>query len=435
MNGNTAIFYDVENLLKGYNMPKHYINNISLKNIFQEVKKIPKVKRILVQKAYANWSDSRLSVMKKDVNELGIEPVQIFGFSYYQKKNAADIQLAVDAIDLAYLRNNIDIFVIVSGDGGFSAVARKLHEYGKIVIACGYKSSTNQILESMCDYFIGINDPEESNNNNNNHEDEDKQDLEDSLKITNPLVLKMSQSLERLSSNKREEIIKQSETILNWFAEDKEARKELSHTGIHLSVIKEAFKYGIGDFEPTKIGLSKFIQFLQYACRNTELKIVVSDKFQTKLTLKDVEFENFEPLPFLDDDFLHSPENYKLILATGHPRIKIIDSEDFLKITSAIASLTDDSNLDSLLAKINTIDSNIESDTIHSCLLSLISLNIFENIHSNKHISEKNFRLKSEYQDHKAIIKKFKQSIFDKLSSFWGEDLKENVIEEIILDF
>lgn len=63
------------------------------------------------------------------------------------------------------MRNNIDIFVIVSGDGGFSAVARKLHEYGKYVIACGYKSSTNQVLESMCDYFIGIDDPEEENEN------------------------------------------------------------------------------------------------------------------------------------------------------------------------------------------------------------------------------------------------------------------------------
>lgn len=432
MNGNTAIFYDVENLLKGYNMPKQCINNISLKNIFKEVKKIPKVKRILVQKAYANWSDSRLSVMKRDINELGIEPVQIFGFSFYQKKNAADIQLAVDAIDLAHVRNNIDIFVIVSGDGGFSAVARKLHEYGKYVIACGYKTSTNQILESMCDDFIGIDDPEESNVNN---EDEEKQDLENNLKITNPLVLKMSQSLERLSSNKKEDIAQQSENILNWFAEDKEARKELSHNGIHLSVIKEAFKYGIDNFDPTKIGLSKFIQFLQYACRNTELKIVVSDKFQTKLTLRDVELENFEPLPFLDDDFLHSPENYKSILATGHPRIKIIDSEDFLKITSAISTLSENCNLDSLLEKINSIYPEIESENINSCLLSLISLDIFDNINSGKHISEKIFQLKPEYQDHKSIIKKFRQSIFDKLSAFWGEDLRENVIEQIILDF
>lgn len=434
MNGNTAIFYDVENLLKGYNMPKNYINSISLKSIFKEVKKISIVKRILVQKAYANWSDSRLSVMKRDINELGIEPVQIFGFSFYQKKNAADIQLAVDAIDLAYLRNNIDIFVIVSGDGGFSAVARKLHEYGKYVIGCGYKSSTNQILESICDYFIGINDPEESNNNDENEDNEEKQELENNLKITNPLVLKMSQSLERLSTHKREEIIKQSENILNWFAEDKEARRELAHTGIHLSVIKEAFKYGINDFDPSKVGLSKFIQFLQYASRNTKLKIVVSDKFQTKLTLEDVDFDNFEALPFLDEHFLHSPENYKSILATGHPRIKIIDSEDFLKITGAIASLRENYNLDSLLEKINGIYPDIESENLNSCLLSLINLDIFDNVNSGKHISEKVFQLKPEYQDHKVIIKKFRQSIFDKLFSFWGQDLKEKVIDEMILD-
>lgn len=431
MNGNTAIFYDVENLLKGYNMPKNYINSISLKNIFKEVEKIPKVKRILVQKAYANWSDSRLSVMKREINELGIEPVQIFGFSYYQKKNAADIQLAVDAIDLAYVRNNIDIFVIVSGDGGFSAVARKLHEYGKYVIACGYKSSTNQVLESMCDYFIGIDDPEEENENIT----EEKKEVEQNLKITNPLVLKMSQSLERLSSNNREEIIKKSQIILNWFVEDKEAVRELSHSGIHLSVIKEAFKYGIEDFDPHKIGLPKFIQFLQYICKDTDLKIVTSDKFQTKLALKNTILENFEPLPYLDDNFLHSPENYQSILAIGNPRIKIIDSEDFLKITSAVACLTDEYTLDILLENINNIYPDIESENINNCLLSLINLDIFAITNSHKHISEKVFRLKLEFQEHKAIIKKFKESIFNKLSSFWGKDLKENIIEQIILDF
>ena len=244
MNGNTAIFYDVENLLKGHSLST---SSISLKSIFQEIYRLEIVKRILIQKAYADWSNPRLSIMKREINELGIDPIQIFGFSYYQKKNAADIQLAVDSIDLAYTRTSIDIFVIVSGDGGFSAVAKKLHEYGKYVVGCGYDSSTNQVLESVCDYFITIDDPE--------YLEEEKSELEKTLNITNPMVLRMSQSLERLVSNDRNAIIEQSVSIINWLTKDKETSKELSRSGLHLSVVKEAFKYGIEDFEPFKIGL------------------------------------------------------------------------------------------------------------------------------------------------------------------------------------
>lgn len=87
------------------------------------------------------------------------------------------------------------------------------------------------------------------------------------------------------------------------------------------------------------------------------------------------------------------------------------------------------------MENINNIYPDIESENINNCLLSLINLDIFAITNSHKHISEKVFRLKLEFQEHKAIIKKFKESIFNKLSSFWGKDLKENIIEQIILDF
>ena len=51
-------------------------------------------------------------------------------------KNAADIELVIDALDLAYLRGGLSTFVLVTRDGGFSALARKLHELGKTVVVC-----------------------------------------------------------------------------------------------------------------------------------------------------------------------------------------------------------------------------------------------------------------------------------------------------------
>lgn len=424
MSGNTAIFYDIENLLKGHSLST---SSISLKSIFQEIERLEIVKRILVQKAYADWSNPQLSIMKREINELGIDPIQVFGFSYYKKKNAADIQLAVDSIDLAYARTSIDVFVIVSGDGGFSAVAKKLHEYGKHVIGCGYESSTNKVLESVCDYFITIDDPE--------YLEEEKSELEKTLNITNPVVVRMSHSLERLVSNDRNEIIEKSLSIIKWLVKDPETSKELSRSGLHLSVVKEAFKYGIKDFDVFKIGLPKFVQFLQYICRNTDLQVfTLAESTTTKIAFKNANIKG-EPLPYLDDSYLHSPENYKSILATGKPRLKIIDLGDFYKITSLVACLRGKThNLDSLLEEINTSYPDIESPSVNQYLFSLGALEIFDKTEEEKTLSEQFFYLKPEYFDNEKIIETFEKSVFKKLSSFWGEDLKQDVVRQLIND-
>ncbi len=88
--------------------------------------------------------------------------MQIFGFSTH--KNAADIQLVIDAVELIHSKPSLEVFAIVSGDGGFSCLAKKLHEYGKIVIGCGYDNHTNKLLPAVCDYFVRLPDPGQHQN-------------------------------------------------------------------------------------------------------------------------------------------------------------------------------------------------------------------------------------------------------------------------------
>ncbi|MGC8800882.1 NYN domain-containing protein [Chloroflexus sp.] len=123
MSFNTAIFYDIENLIKGYGFSTQTITNVSLRKILTALRQTGKIGHIAVQRAYANWSDPRLGVMRDEINGLGIDPIQVFGFAREPKRNAADVQLAIDAIDLAYIRPGLNLFVIVSGDGGFAATA------------------------------------------------------------------------------------------------------------------------------------------------------------------------------------------------------------------------------------------------------------------------------------------------------------------------
>ena len=73
-------------------------------------------------------------------------------------KNSADIHMVVDALDLCYAKQHIDIFALLSGDSDFSPLVSKLKENNKRVIGCGVKSSTSDLLIGGCDEFIYYDD-------------------------------------------------------------------------------------------------------------------------------------------------------------------------------------------------------------------------------------------------------------------------------------
>jgi hypothetical protein len=66
--------------------------------------------------------------------------------------------MVVDALDLCYAKEHIDIFALLSGDSDFSPLVSKLKENNKRVIGCGVKSSTSDLLIASCDEFIYYDD-------------------------------------------------------------------------------------------------------------------------------------------------------------------------------------------------------------------------------------------------------------------------------------
>jgi hypothetical protein len=66
--------------------------------------------------------------------------------------------MVVDAIDLCYAKQHIDIFALISGDSDFSPLVSKLKENNKRVLGCGVKSSTSDLLIANCDEFIYYDD-------------------------------------------------------------------------------------------------------------------------------------------------------------------------------------------------------------------------------------------------------------------------------------
>lgn len=148
-NRSIAMFVDFENLALGFkDRPGRFDIKFVIKRLLEKGK-------IVVKKAYADWN--RFSSYTNPMHECAIELIEIPKRSQ-TGKNSADIRLCVDAIDLAYSKEHIDTFVVVSGDSDFSPLVSKLKELGKHVIGIGMTESTSALLRDNCDEFIYYED-------------------------------------------------------------------------------------------------------------------------------------------------------------------------------------------------------------------------------------------------------------------------------------
>lgn len=108
--------------------------------------------RLITRRAYADWNLFRED--RRDMVDSNVELIEIPQRSDSVRKNAADIQMAVDAMELALTRDFVSTFVIVSGDSDFTPLVSKLRELNKRVIGVGLKGSTSAMLPPACDEFI-----------------------------------------------------------------------------------------------------------------------------------------------------------------------------------------------------------------------------------------------------------------------------------------
>jgi uncharacterized protein (TIGR00288 family) len=144
-----AVFIDFENLALGFQGRRDRFD------IERVLERLVEKGKIVAKKAYADWS--RFGPYTAPLHEAAIELVEIPRRGQ-TGKNSADIRLCVDAMDLAYSKEHIDTFVIVSGDSDFSPLVSKLKENGKHVIGLGMQESTSDLLRDNCDEFIYYED-------------------------------------------------------------------------------------------------------------------------------------------------------------------------------------------------------------------------------------------------------------------------------------
>jgi uncharacterized protein (TIGR00288 family) len=108
--------------------------------------------RVVVRRAYADWTSFEAD--RRMLSENHVEMLEIPQRKGMVRKNAADIKMAVDAIELAFERDYVTTFVICTGDSDFTPLVHKLRELNKRVIGVGLKASTSNLLPPACDEFL-----------------------------------------------------------------------------------------------------------------------------------------------------------------------------------------------------------------------------------------------------------------------------------------
>ena len=141
-----AVFVDFDNIEIGVKSTLH--REFDVAAVLDALKERGE---IVTKFAYANWG--RQESATRALSEHAVQMVQCDP-SPRGDKNGADINLALDALEIAFTHDHINAFAIVSGDSDFIALVNKLKQYDKRVYVVGGRAFTSTILQKNCHEFI-----------------------------------------------------------------------------------------------------------------------------------------------------------------------------------------------------------------------------------------------------------------------------------------
>lgn len=422
---NTAILYDIENLTKGYNFTQTFISKLSLQRIVEQIRSQDQFGKLAIQRAYANWSVPQLKQIKNEILSLGIEPIQVFGFGLNSQKNAADIQLTIDAIEFIHNKPSIQLFIIVSGDGAFASVANKLHEYGKTVIGCAYEKSTNSFLEAVCDAFVPISDPE-------------------------TIVVKVIQP------QNEDEIIVEARAVLQWLNQHQEYGRQLLTEGMYLSEVWKVFTQRIPNFNYQMFCFKKWKHCLNFICAGTKFSVIDKTPTEPRLVVQDVqdvqdvavsEVPDRETMssaivaveveankkPTSVSGNIHSVSKYRKILSSGYPIFRLPPPSDLSKVLACLVQNTlTGEKLGEGIAKLTSLMApSVSQQSVKKSLLVLLSADCFVTEPEGGNLPDLSLNLKPELNSLGAVLQAVADPMRTKLLKHMTH-IDENIWRELM---
>lgn len=142
-----AVFIDYDNI--EISVEETFGKNIDVdwNRIFQYASQIG---RVVLRRAYADWAEAKDK--QRQLLGIGVELVHV---NSKRGKNAADIRIVIDALELFYSeKNSFTHILLISGDGDFTELVHRLRAHGKTVIGMGISGTTAEYLVNACDKFV-----------------------------------------------------------------------------------------------------------------------------------------------------------------------------------------------------------------------------------------------------------------------------------------
>lgn len=152
---------------------------------FEEVlSEVAKYGVVTIRKAYGNWKNPTLKPWEDLLHEYAIQPVQQYDLT--KGKNASDIALVIDAMDVMYTKN-IDVMCFVSSDCDFTPMVTRALAEGKVVLGFGERKTPSPFVNA-CSKFLFLDEPRKS--------DGKVQDQSKNIKSDTKLINLLRQAIE-----------------------------------------------------------------------------------------------------------------------------------------------------------------------------------------------------------------------------------------------
>jgi uncharacterized LabA/DUF88 family protein len=149
-----ALFIDYENI--HWTMVREYHLEPQISKFIAVLKgKAETLGRVSYIAAYADFDNVDFQGLQSEFQRNNAETRHVFSKTYQDttRKNAADIEMSLDAQEMSWTKTDIDTFVLVCGDRDFIPVVKRLQQRGKSVHVIGLRVSTSRDLLN----FVGSN--------------------------------------------------------------------------------------------------------------------------------------------------------------------------------------------------------------------------------------------------------------------------------------
>lgn len=156
----SVIFMDYENIY--WSMKQQYGTTPDLDKLISSLREMGEQKHdggpVCLMQAYADFDHEEFRGLMSDLQRRSVEPRHVFSKNYEDgtRKNAADIEMSLDALEMMYTRSDIEVFVLVCGDRDMIQVIRKLRARGKLVHVVAVEKTMSKDVMSFVNYFTTI---------------------------------------------------------------------------------------------------------------------------------------------------------------------------------------------------------------------------------------------------------------------------------------